>query len=154
MSAAATAVAHRPLAIQAQGVTKVFGSGTLAYKALRGVDFDVAQGELVMLVGPSGSGKTTLLSILGCVLTATDGDVTVLGERVSGRSERALPLLRRSLIGFIFQGHNLLNALSSLDNVRLIAGLSGLMVAVLTHSSVLSITVGMAVLHALQRLAG
>jgi len=108
------------LAIDARGVGKVFGAGALAFRALDAVDFQVSPGELVMLVGPSGSGKTTLLSILGCVLTATDGELRLFGERVSGRPERELPLLRRALIGFVFQGHNLIGALSARDNVRLV----------------------------------
>jgi putative ABC transport system ATP-binding protein len=109
-----------PLAIDARGVTKVFGTGALAYQALRGVDFQVAPGELVMLVGPSGSGKTTLLSILGCVLAATAGEVQLFGTTITGRKERELPRLRQALIGFVFQGHNLIASLSALDNVRLI----------------------------------
>jgi putative ABC transport system ATP-binding protein len=107
------------LAIEARAVGKVFGDGPLAFRALDAVDFQVRGGELVMLVGPSGSGKTTLLSILGCVLTATEGELLLFGERVSGKKERELPLLRRALIGFVFQGHNLIAALSALDNVRL-----------------------------------
>ena len=109
-----------PLAVDARGITKVFGSGALAFQALRGVDFQVAPGELVMLVGPSGSGKTTLLSILGCVLTATEGELQLFGERITGMKERDLPALRRALIGFVFQGHNLLASLDALDNVRLL----------------------------------
>ncbi len=114
------AAAAEPLAVEARGVTKVFGAGPLAYRALRGVDFDVARGELVMLVGPSGSGKTTLLSILGCVLAATAGEVRLFGTPITERRERDLPGLRQALIGFVFQGHNLLASLSALDNVRLV----------------------------------
>jgi len=124
MSAPATQPA-RELAIDARGITKVFGSGALAYQALRGVDFQVAPGELVMLVGPSGSGKTTLLSILGCVLTATAGELALFGERLTGMKERDLPALRRALIGFVFQGHNLLASLDPLDNVRPVPGTRG-----------------------------
>ena len=107
-------------AVRARGVRKVFGTGALAYEALRGVDFDVAQGEFMMLVGPSGSGKTTLLSILGCVLTATAGEVSLFGERIDTRKERDLPLMRRALVGFVFQGHNLIASLAAVDNVRLV----------------------------------
>jgi putative ABC transport system ATP-binding protein len=113
------------LAIDARGVTKVFGTGALAYQALRGVDFQVAPGEFVMLVGPSGSGKTTLLSILGCVLTATAGEISLFGARVTGLKERDMPALRRALIGFVFQGHNLIASLSALDNVRLVLQMRG-----------------------------
>ena len=112
--------ASAPLAIDARGITKVFGAGPLAFQALRGVDFQVAAGELVMLVGPSGSGKTTLLSIMGCVLTASAGELALFGERITAMKDRDLPTLRRALIGFVFQGHNLLASLSALDNVRLV----------------------------------
>lgn len=107
------------LAIDARGVRKTFGKGELAVHALRGVDLQVARGEFVMLVGPSGSGKTTLLSILGCVLTPTRGSVSILGEAVSDLPEPGLAALRRALIGFIFQGYNLIDALSARDNVSL-----------------------------------
>jgi putative ABC transport system ATP-binding protein len=114
------------LAIDVRGVGKVFGAGPLAYRALDQVDLQVAPGELVMLVGPSGSGKTTLLSIIGCVLTATEGQLALFGTRVDDRRERELPVLRRALIGFVFQGHNLIAALSSEDNVRLVLESRGL----------------------------
>jgi putative ABC transport system ATP-binding protein len=114
-----------PLAVDARGVSKVFGAGALAYQALRGVDFQVAEGELVMLVGPSGSGKTTLLSILGCVLSATDGQVSLFGEPLHGVTDGRLAELRRALIGFVFQGHNLIASASALDNVRLMFELRG-----------------------------
>ena len=109
----------RELAIDARAITKTYGSGELAYQALRGVDFAVERGEFVMLAGPSGSGKTTLLSILGCVLTATGGELSLFGRNVTGVPERRLPALRIDLIGFIFQGHNLLASLSARENVAL-----------------------------------
>jgi putative ABC transport system ATP-binding protein len=120
MTAAIAKAANATPAVIARGVRKVFGTGALAYEALRGVDFDVAQGEFMMLVGPSGSGKTTLLSILGCVLTATAGEVTLFGHRIDQLKERELPLIRRALVGFVFQGHNLIASLSAVDNVRLV----------------------------------
>jgi len=110
---------NTPLAIDARGVTKTFGKGDAATVALRGVDFVVPEGQFTMLVGPSGSGKTTLLSILGCVLTATSGEVTLFGQRITGLDEKELPILRRGLIGFVFQGHNLLASLSARENVAL-----------------------------------
>jgi putative ABC transport system ATP-binding protein len=107
-------------AIAARGVNKTFGSGALAFQALRDVDFEVALGELVMLVGPSGSGKTTLLSILGCVLSASSGDVELFGTKITGLAERQLPVLRQALIGFVFQGVNLISSLTALQNVTLV----------------------------------
>jgi putative ABC transport system ATP-binding protein len=104
-------------AVQLKGLTKVYGTGALAFQALKGIDLTVPRGEFMMLVGPSGSGKTTLLSILGCVLTPTAGEAYLFGEALHGRRERDLPDLRLSYIGFIFQGHNLLPALSVEDNV-------------------------------------
>ena len=82
------------LAIDARGVTKVYGEGAVAYHALRGVDFSARRGEFVMLSGPSGSGKTTLLSILGCVLRATAGTVRLYDTDITAVKERALPALR------------------------------------------------------------
>jgi len=113
------------VAITARGITKTYGSGALAYQALRGVDFDVARGEFIMLAGPSGSGKTTLLSILGCVLSATAGDLVLLGRRITGLPERRLPQVRLANIGFIFQGHNLLPALTAQDNVAIVLRMKG-----------------------------
>ena len=104
-------------AVRLTGITKTFGEGPLAFRALKGIDLTVPRGEFMMLVGPSGSGKTTLLSILGCVLTPTAGELYLFGEAVHGRREAELPDLRLSYIGFIFQGHNLLPALSVEDNV-------------------------------------
>ena len=102
-----------------RAVTKTYGTGAVAYQALRGVDFEARAGEFVMLSGPSGSGKTTLLSIMGCVLAPTSGEVKIYGEQISGRKESDLPRLRLSYIGFIFQGHNLIASFDALENVAL-----------------------------------
>jgi putative ABC transport system ATP-binding protein len=112
-------------AISVKSLRKVYGQGATAYEALRGVDFEVEPGELVMLSGPSGSGKTTLLSILGCVLGATSGTVKLLGRDLSHAAETELANTRLSLIGFVFQTHNLLASLSVLDNVKLLLELRG-----------------------------
>jgi len=106
-------------AIQLRGITKTYGQGALAFQALKGVDLTVGRGEFMMLVGPSGSGKTTLLSILGCVLAPTEGEGWLFGEALHRRREAELPVLRLSYIGFIFQGHNLMPALTALENVAL-----------------------------------
>jgi putative ABC transport system ATP-binding protein len=112
-------------AIDVRALTKTYGSGDTAYQALRGVDFVASHGEFVMLSGPSGSGKTTLLSVLGCVLTPTSGEVRLLGEDVSRAKESDLPRLRLSYIGFVFQSHNLIEALSARDNIAMLLKLRG-----------------------------
>jgi putative ABC transport system ATP-binding protein len=104
-------------AVELKGLTKTYGTGALAFQALKGIDLTVKQGEFMMLVGPSGSGKTTLLSILGCVLAPTSGEGLLFGEKLHGRRESELPDLRLSYIGFIFQGNNLIPALNIEDNV-------------------------------------
>ena len=112
-------------AIEVTQLRKTYGAGATAYAALRGVDLQVREGEVVMLSGPSGSGKTTLLSVLGCVLTASSGRVTLMGRDVSGARERDLPQLRLSLIGFVFQAHNLIASRSVRDNVSWLLELRG-----------------------------
>ena len=109
----------REPAIAVRGVTKIYGSGPTAVRALEGVDLDVARGEVLLMMGPSGSGKTTLLSIMGAILTATSGSVQVNGEEIVGRPERELPHIRLAHIGFVFQGFNLFPALSAVENVGL-----------------------------------
>jgi putative ABC transport system ATP-binding protein len=112
-------------AIRVENLKKVYGSGSTAVEALRGVDFAVEPGEFVLLSGPSGSGKTTLLSILGCVLSPTSGHVSLLGEDISRSTERDLPRLRLSYIGFVFQSHNLIASLSATDNIAMLLELRG-----------------------------
>ena len=113
------------LAIDCAGVEKTYGSGATAYRALKGVDFQVAPGEFVMLSGPSGSGKTTLLSILGCVLTASGGKVKLFDQDISYAKEGMLPGLRLSYIGFVFQAHNLLASLTATENIAMLLELRG-----------------------------
>jgi putative ABC transport system ATP-binding protein len=95
-------------------------------QVLYGVDFDVEQGEVVLLTGPSGSGKTTLLSIMGCILRATSGSVQIAGREVADLSERELPGVRLRNIGFIFQGFNLFPTLTVSENVELALDLKGI----------------------------
>jgi putative ABC transport system ATP-binding protein len=99
-------------AISVRDVIKVYVEGANRIEVLHGVDFDVEQGEVVMLMGPSGSGKTTLLSIMGCILRATSGSVQVAGREVANLSERELPEIRLQHIGFVFQGFNLFPTLT------------------------------------------
>lgn len=112
-------------AVSLRGLTKTYGEGALAFQALKGIDLEVPRGEFMMLVGPSGSGKTTLLSILGCVLSPSTGEGFLFGESLHGRAESDLPRLRLSYIGFIFQGHNLISALTVEENVAIPLELRG-----------------------------
>ena len=114
-----------PSAIEVRGLTRRYGKGDTAFLALRGVDLDVKSGEVLFVSGPSGSGKTTLLSILGCVLSPTEGTAKVLGKDVGELSERELCAFRLRQIGFVFQGHNLLASQDALGNVRLPLMLQG-----------------------------
>jgi putative ABC transport system ATP-binding protein len=92
---------------------------------LQGVDLEIGRGECLFLLGPSGSGKTTLLSILGCVLTPDDGQVSILGRDVGKLNGRALAELRRDHIGFVFQRYHLIRGLTALENVCVPLTLAG-----------------------------
>ena len=113
-----SAAARKPL-LEARGIVKIHGSGSLANKVLKGVDVALIPGELTLLMGPSGSGKTTLLSILGCLMTPTAGELAVGGEQAIGLSGEALADIRRRHIGFVFQSYNLFPTMNVLDNVLL-----------------------------------
>jgi putative ABC transport system ATP-binding protein len=113
-------------AISVRNVTKVYVEGPNEIPVLHGVDFDVEQGEVVLLMGPSGSGKTTLLSIMGCILRATSGSVQIAGREVASLAERELPGVRLKNIGFIFQGFNLFPTLTVGENVELALDLKGM----------------------------
>jgi len=108
-----------PLAIEAHGITKVYGAGTGAIRALNGVDLRVAHGEFLALVGPSGSGKSTLMAILGCLERPTAGRYALDGQAVEMLSGPSLARVRSTRIGFIFQACNLLSRASVARNVEL-----------------------------------
>ncbi len=112
-------------AIMVRNVTKTYAEGDLRVPVLHGVDLEIYDGEIAMLVGPSGSGKTTLLSIMGCILRATSGSVVIGGQEVSGLSEGQLPQVRLENIGFVFQGFNLFPTLTAGENVELMLNLKG-----------------------------
>jgi len=105
--------------IEFRGVTKVYGEGQAAMAALRGIDLQIDEGEFVAIMGPSGSGKSTCMNILGCLDTPTAGTYMFKGIEVGQLTRRQRALLRRHYQGFVFQGYNLLNRTSALENVEL-----------------------------------
>ena len=110
----------RSMVLQMQAVTKVYGTGDAAVAALDSVDFQAQTGEVVVIMGPSGAGKTTFLTIAGALLRPTAGTVEIAGTDITRLREKDLPAIRREKVGFIFQSFNLLEALTALENVRLV----------------------------------
>ncbi|MBI3180737.1 MAG: ABC transporter ATP-binding protein [Myxococcales bacterium] len=100
-------------------VVKEYRLGKVVVPALQGVSLEVHPGEFISVAGPSGSGKTTLLNLIGCVDTATRGQVSVGGNDTGKLSERQLTSLRLDTIGFIFQSFNLVSVLTVYQNVEL-----------------------------------
>jgi len=105
--------------IQLKGVTKLYGEGATALLALKGVDLVIEAGDFVAIMGPSGSGKSTAMNTLGCLDTPTTGEYIFNGVHVEKLSRDQRALLRRSYLGFVFQGFNLLARTSAQENVEL-----------------------------------
>jgi putative ABC transport system ATP-binding protein len=113
--------------VQIERLSKTFGEGETAVRALSDIDLSVAAGEVVGLKGPSGSGKSTLLNVVACILEPNTGRLSFDGETVWDGRYRMTDLrrLRRDRIGFIFQFHNLLPFLNAVDNVALAMTIAG-----------------------------
>jgi putative ABC transport system ATP-binding protein len=105
---------------QARGITKIYDMGEVQVHALRGVDLELYEGELVVLLGPSGSGKSTLLNILGGLDTPTGGHVVYRGRDLHAAGEAELTAYRRRYVGFVFQFYNLIPSLTARENVALV----------------------------------
>ena len=109
-----------PLILQLEGVSKIYRSGDFSITALADVTLNIRGGEIVAIMGPSGSGKTTLLTIAGALLRPTHGRVHICGTDVTNMDESHLASIRREKVGFVYQSFNLLEALTALENVRVV----------------------------------
>ena len=126
LAAAADAAARSGFpAVALSGVGKRYGEGATAVNALAGVDLEVWPGEFVVFLGPSGSGKTTLLNLVGGIEETTSGTVTVAGTNVAALRGEQLTAYRRDRVGFVFQFFNLVPTLTALENVQLLAEVTG-----------------------------
>ena len=115
--------------VELTGVTKIYGQGDTAVIALGGIDLRVDDGEFIAIMGPSGSGKSTCMHILGCLDTPTSGSYRFRGVEVTTLTRNQRALLRRNYLGFVFQGYNLLNRTTALENVEVPLIYRGLAVA-------------------------
>lgn len=107
-----------------QSLKKIYMSGETEVHALRGVNIEIPNGEIVVLLGPSGSGKSTFLNIIGGLDQATSGHVYFHGIDLASYSNRQLTYFRRENIGFVFQAYNLVPSLTALENVALVTEIS------------------------------
>lgn len=105
--------------ISLAGISKIYGEGAAAVRALDDVSLNVQQGEFVAMMGSSGSGKSTCLNILGCIDVPTTGSYLFEDVRIESLTRNQRAIVRRHFIGFIFQGFNLLNRTSAIENVEL-----------------------------------
>lgn len=105
--------------VQLRGITRIYGEGRGAVRALDSVDLDVQSGDFLALMGPSGSGKSTALNVIGCLDEPTEGSYLYRGVEVTALTRQQRSLLRRAWLGFVFQSFNLLSRLSAVENVEL-----------------------------------
>jgi putative ABC transport system ATP-binding protein len=108
------------IVFRATGLTKVYSSGVGEVQALRGVDFQAARGEFIVILGPSGSGKSTFLNIVGGLDSATGGEVWFQDHQLTAMNEKDLTQYRRDHVGFVFQFYNLVPSLTARENVALV----------------------------------
>jgi putative ABC transport system ATP-binding protein len=111
--------------VEVRNARRDYETGKVIVRALRGLDLTVRKSDFMAIVGPSGSGKTTLLNLIGALDTATDGEVRVFGEDLSGLSRRKRADLRLKSLGFVFQAYNLIPVLTARENVEFVLELQG-----------------------------
>jgi putative ABC transport system ATP-binding protein len=108
-----------PLSIvQVQNAKKFYALGKTTVEAVKGVSFQIDQGDFISIAGPSGSGKSTILNMIGLIDTPTDGEVFIQGNPVSKLKDREITRLRHETIGFIFQSFNLIPVLTTRENIE------------------------------------
>jgi putative ABC transport system ATP-binding protein len=117
--AAPPVTAERPPVIAVSELTKTYALGRTRVRALRGITLDIREGEFVSIMGPSGSGKSTFMNLIGCLDRPTSGEYWLSGDPVSRMTPDQLADVRNRRIGFVFQGFNLLNRSTALQNVVL-----------------------------------
>ena len=113
-------VGDRSVVFHTDSLTKIYCTGAVGVHALRGVDLDIFESEVLVLLGPSGSGKSTLLNILGGLDTPSAGKVMFRDRDLTRMTDRALTLYRREHVGFVFQFYNLIPSLTARENVGLV----------------------------------
>lgn len=104
--------------LEIRGIKKHFGEGESRVEVLKGIDLEIAKGEICVLLGPSGSGKSTLLNIIGGIDNADSGYISINREKTAEMNEKALTLYRRKHLGYIFQMYNLIPNLNIKENVE------------------------------------
>jgi putative ABC transport system ATP-binding protein len=119
----------KQIVIAVENISKTYGSGESAVKAIKEATFEIFSGETVALLGPSGSGKTTLITMIGCITEPSGGSLELDGKRVYDRKWLIddTRRLRREKIGFIFQAHNLIPFLNVRENVTLVPLMNGVL---------------------------
>ena len=123
--AVATPLPTAPAVVSAVDVTRVYGEGDTAVRALRGVSLDIERGAVTAVMGPSGSGKSTLMHVLAGLDRPSTGHIELAGRELGSLSDRELTLLRRSSVGFVFQFFNLLPMLTAEENIVLPLAIAG-----------------------------
>ncbi len=106
--------------LEVRNVTKIYEEGSTKVRAVDSVSLVLNKGEVLLIMGPSGSGKTTLLSMMGCILTPTEGEIIINGRALSGLKENSLPEIRKQYFGFVFQSFNLFPSLRAVENVEIV----------------------------------